>query len=73
VITGSPIDDVLEAIRELAEEEQSLFGRGSLDDHELMRLEAIKIELDQCWDLLRRRQVSREAGGKLRPSVEPKQ
>ena len=27
-----------------------------------LRLEAIKIELDQCWDLLRQREARREFG-----------
>ena len=37
-------------------------GRANGADHDQVRLEAIKIELDQCWDLLRQRDARREFG-----------
>ena len=53
---------VLRHIEQLVHEEQTLYGRESLDDHGQVRLEAIKVELDQCWDLLRQRRALRDAG-----------
>jgi Protein of unknown function (DUF2630) len=50
---------------ELVGEEQELYERGSkggLSESEHRRLEAIKVGLDQCWDLLRQRRALREAG-----------
>jgi len=41
---------------ELAEEERGL------DPEQHLRLEAVKIELDRYWDLLRQRRALREAG-----------
>jgi len=58
-----PTDEgVLHTITVLVEEEQALYGRGLLDDDDVTRLEAIKVELDQCWDLLRQRRALREFG-----------
>jgi hypothetical protein len=42
--------------------EQKLYGRHDLDDHAQVRLDAIRVELDQCWDLLRQRRALRDAG-----------
>jgi hypothetical protein len=39
-----------------------LYGQDELSDHDQVRLEKIKIELDQCWDLLRQRDARREFG-----------
>jgi hypothetical protein len=33
-----------------------------LSDHDQVRLENIKVQLDQCWDLLRQRDALRESG-----------
>jgi len=33
-----------------------------MDDHAIARVEALKVELDQCWDLLRQRRALREFG-----------
>jgi IS5 family transposase len=53
-------------INELAEEEERLFakaGDGSgLSQAELERLEEIKVELDQGYDLLHQREARRAAG-----------
>jgi len=44
-----------------------------LTDHDQVRLEETKVELDQCWDLLRQRDARREFGqdpneAKIRPA-----
>jgi Protein of unknown function (DUF2630) len=48
---------------ELREREQA----DSPDDEALQgdrdRLQAVEVELDQCWDLLRQRRALRDAGG----------
>ena len=52
-------------IEELVAEEQELWereGRGEATDDEHRRLEAIRVSLDQCWDLLRQRRALRDAG-----------
>ena len=53
-------------IEQLVAEEQELYERGAqgggLNDTEHRRLEAIKVGLDQSWDLLRQRRALREAG-----------
>ena len=71
--SSRPDDGVLHNITQLVEEERALYGKGDLDDSDLARLEAIKIRLDQCWDLLRQRDALREfgkdpSGAKLRPA-----
>src|SRR6266508_6233402 len=52
-------------IEQLVAEEQELYERGAeggLNESEHLRLESIKVGLDQCWDLLRQRRALREAG-----------
>jgi hypothetical protein len=63
---------VLNHIKQLTEEEERLYSKGDLSDKEVNRLQKMKVELDQCWDLLRQRQGLREAGknpdnAKVRP------
>jgi predicted nuclease with TOPRIM domain len=69
----------LARIRELVDEERDL--RARLQRHEISadeehaRLNALEVELDQCWDLLRQRRALRETGGdpreaQLRPPDE---
>ena len=53
---------VLNAITHLVHEEQALYGKGELSDHAAVRLDEIRVELDQCWDLLRQRRALREFG-----------
>ena len=52
-------------IGQLVEEEHRLHnesvGRG-LSVEEASRLEALQVQLDQCWDLLRQRRALRETG-----------
>jgi len=55
-------DSILAKITGLVHEEQRLYGQGELADHDQVRLDAIKVELDQCWDLLRQRRALRETG-----------
>ena len=53
-------------IEQLVEEEQGLYERASHEDglteDERRRLEAIRVQLDQSWDLLRQRRALREHG-----------
>jgi len=49
-------------IEELVQEEHRLREHPSLTDRDRSRLQAIQVELDQCWDLLRQRRALREFG-----------
>ncbi len=53
---------VLTHIQDLVAEEHRLYDKKALDDSETRRLEALQVELDQCWDLLRQRRALRETG-----------
>jgi len=62
---------VLGHIDGLVKEEERLYAKGELTD-DGDRLAKIKVELDQCWDLLRQRRALREFGrdpdqAKVRP------
>ena len=51
-------------IEELVSEEHELWKRqedGVATEDDRQRLEAVKVSLDQCWDLLRQRRALREA------------
>ena len=66
-------ESILSKIQGLVHEEQHLYGQNNLSDHDQVRLEKIKVELDQCWDLLRQRDARREFGddpdtAKVRPA-----
>jgi hypothetical protein len=50
-------------IKNLTESEEKLWGKENLSDEEVNKLHKIKLELDQCWDLLRQRRAFRDAGG----------
>ncbi len=53
------------AIDRMVAEEHELWEResaGSATDADRQRLEALKVSLDQCWDLLRQRRARRDAG-----------
>jgi hypothetical protein len=46
-------------------EEHELWQReaaGEATDSDRQQLEALRVSLDQCWDLLRQRRARREAG-----------
>ena len=53
---------VLGHIDSLVKEEERLYAQSELTDEDRGRLAKIKVELDQCWDLLRQRQARRAAG-----------
>lgn len=53
---------VLHHIDRLVKEEEELYGKGELTDDDRGRLAELKVELDQCWDLLRQRRALREFG-----------
>jgi hypothetical protein len=64
---------VLGHIDALVKEEEGLYAQAELSDNDRARLAKIKVELDQCWDLLRQRRALREFGGdpdqaKVRPA-----
>jgi hypothetical protein len=66
-------ESILDKIQRLVHEEQHLYGHDELSDPDQVRLEKIKVELDQCWDLLRQRDARREFGqnpddAKVRPA-----
>jgi Protein of unknown function (DUF2630) len=57
---------VLNRIHGLVDEEHKLrqqLSKGEISsDEEHARLKALEVDLDQCWDLLRRRRAARETG-----------
>ena len=59
-------EQVSERIESLVQEEHELLERGGtehgLDEAGHARLEAIRVELDRYWDLLRQRRARRQAG-----------
>jgi hypothetical protein len=64
---------VLDHIRELVAEEQRLYRNGAPTDADQERLQKVKVELDQYWDLLRQRRALEEFGrdpadAQLRPA-----
>lgn len=58
--------DILGRVHDLVDEEHMLrqqLSAGSIDGAlERERLQQLENELDQCWDLLRRRRAAKEAG-----------
>jgi len=55
-------ESVLKNIEGLVHEEQGLYGKQDLSDHDRIRMQEIRVELDQCWDLLRQRRARAEFG-----------
>lgn len=56
---------IQQRIEDLIAEEQTLMHAGEgkgLDSDREARLEAIKVDLDRCWDLLRQRRAREEFG-----------
>jgi len=52
-------------IEQLVAEEHELWRResdGNATEDDRRRLDALKVSLDQCWDLLRQRRALRESG-----------
>ena len=63
----------LNHIDRLVKEEEGLYGRSELTGDDCARLAELKVQLDQCWDLLRQRRALREFGNdpdkaKVRPA-----
>ena len=57
--------EIHDAIDSMVDEEHQLWEResaGEATDADRQRLAALKVALDQCWDLLRQRRARREAG-----------
>jgi uncharacterized protein DUF2630 len=57
--------EISSSIDELVQEEHRLWeaeSRGEAGDAERRRLAEVKIQLDQCWDLLRQRRGLEEFG-----------
>ena len=70
---GNGDGSVLNHIDSLVKEEERLYGQGELAESDRVRLAELKVELDQCWDLLRQRRALREFGedpgkAKVRPA-----
>ena len=58
-------DQIHGTIEQLVAEEHELWEResaGNATDADRQRLHEVKVALDQCWDLLRRRRALRDAG-----------
>jgi hypothetical protein len=63
-------ESIAATIERLVAEEQDLRQREQADQREddalaedRERLQAVEVELDRCWDLLRQRRALRDAGG----------
>lgn len=54
--------EILNYIKNLTSEEQSLYSKGNLTDEELKRKDQVEKEIDQYFDLLRQRRALRSAG-----------
>ena len=59
-------DDLFERINALSHEEEALYAKAAdgsgLDGADIERIQAIKVQLDQVYDLLHQRQGRRDAG-----------
>lgn len=53
---------ILKRIQNLVDEEHELDTHSDRSPEHRERHEAIRVELDQCWDLLRQRRAKREFG-----------
>jgi predicted Zn-dependent peptidase len=56
-------EGILATIKKLVSEEHELHSAKELDARDQARLQTIRVELDQAWDLLRQRRALREFGG----------
>lgn len=70
---GNKDQGVLGHINQLVKEEERLYAQNELSADDRARLDEVKVELDQCWDLLRQRRALREFGddpdkAKVRPA-----
>jgi Protein of unknown function (DUF2630) len=74
VANDSNDQSVLSHIDRLVKEEEQLYGKSELTEEDRSRLSDLKVQLDQCWDLLRQRRALREFGkdpdkAKVRPAT----
>lgn len=53
---------IVSHIKNLTENEEKLWAKENITDEEVKKLHQMKLELDQCWDLLRQRRALRDAG-----------
>ena len=53
---------ILHRIQHLVDEEHRLDGKSDHSPDDRQRHQALQVELDQCWDLLRQRRALREYG-----------
>ena len=54
---------IREHIEHLVHTEQKLYSKGlAIEETDRTQLHQVKLELDQCWDLLRQRQALIDAG-----------
>ncbi len=53
---------VLQRINELVGQEHQMLVRETMSEEDRSRLQALQVELDQCWDLLRQRRALRTVG-----------
>jgi Protein of unknown function (DUF2630) len=53
---------VLSHIDSLVKEEDALYRKSNITEDDRKRLQHLKVQLDQCWDLLRQRRALREFG-----------
>ena len=53
---------LLQHITELVDEENRLRAETERPEQHADRIQALEVELDQCWDLLRQRRAKREFG-----------
>jgi hypothetical protein len=60
--TAERIEGLVAEEHELRSREQSDTGNPDALETDKARLRAVEVELDRCWDLLRRRRAFREAG-----------
>jgi hypothetical protein len=74
VANDSNDQSVLSHIDRLVKEEEQLYGKSELTADDRGCLSHLKVQLDQCWDLLRQRRALREFGedpakAKVRPAT----
>ena len=53
---------VLRRINDLVGQEHEMLARETTSEEDQGRLRALQVELDQCWDLLRRRRALQTVG-----------
>jgi Protein of unknown function (DUF2630) len=56
------IEELVQEEHALQEQEGGDADRGEVLEDDRRRLEAVSVELDRCWDLLRQRRARRSAG-----------